>query len=176
MHSHRSRTPRATGQRRSRTPYKKNDPERKSSRCFEPSLRGHCRMGGRGWRSNARDRRRGNSSDRRFPIGSGQPSLSSPRVPGIEEFGVLRREDVKWRGHWVWARGTRATPFPPEGSDMATKERLAAMAASLCALCSGAMVLKLVEVDPSNGAVELRTYVCAECGHSGRYGVAAGDS
>ncbi len=57
---------------------------------------------------------------------------------------------------------------------MATKERLAAMAASLCALCSGAMVLKLVEV--AIPATELRTYVCAECGHSGRYGVAAGDS
>jgi hypothetical protein len=36
------------------------------------------------------------------------------------------------------------------------------------------MVLKLVEMDPSNGAVELRTYECAECGHSGRYGVDAG--
>jgi len=30
---------------------------------------------------------------------------------------------------------------------MATKERLAAMAASLCAVCSGAMVVKLVAPD-----------------------------
>ena len=44
---------------------------------------------------------------------------------------------------------------------MATKERLAAMAASLCAVCSGSMVIKLVEPDPSDGASELRTYVCA---------------
>ena len=56
---------------------------------------------------------------------------------------------------------------------MATKERLAAMAASLCAVCSGSMVIKLVEVDPSDGASELRTYVCAECGHRRTYSVAA---
>ena len=59
---------------------------------------------------------------------------------------------------------------------MATKERLAAMADSLCAVCSGAMVVALVEADPSNGAFELRTYVCAECGHSRTYSVAGGDS
>jgi hypothetical protein len=35
---------------------------------------------------------------------------------------------------------------------VATKERLAAMAASLCAVCAGAMVIKLVEADPSDGA------------------------
>jgi hypothetical protein len=58
---------------------------------------------------------------------------------------------------------------------MATKERLAAMAASLCAVCSGAMVLKLVTPDPRDGALELRTYTCAECGHSGTYSVASGD-
>ena len=52
---------------------------------------------------------------------------------------------------------------------MATKERQAAMAASRC-LCSGAMALKLVTPDPSDGALELRTYACAECGHSGTYG------
>ena len=57
---------------------------------------------------------------------------------------------------------------------MATKERLAAMAASLCAVCSGAMVVTLVEADPSNGASELRTYVCAECGHSRTYSVDSG--
>src|SRR5258708_36511989 len=57
---------------------------------------------------------------------------------------------------------------------MATKERLAAMAASLCAVCSGSMVIKLVEADPSDGASELRSYVSAECGHSGTYSVAAG--
>ena len=58
---------------------------------------------------------------------------------------------------------------------MATKERLAAMAASLCAVCSGAMVVKLVETNPINGALELRTYVCAECGHSATYSVDGGD-
>jgi hypothetical protein len=59
---------------------------------------------------------------------------------------------------------------------MATKERLAAMAASLCALCSGAMVLKFVQADPGNGAMELRTYACAGCGHSQTYSVNGGDS
>jgi ribosomal protein L32 len=58
---------------------------------------------------------------------------------------------------------------------VATKERLAAMAASLCAVCAGAMVVKLVEEDPSDGALELRTYVCAECGHSRTYSVDRGD-
>jgi hypothetical protein len=59
---------------------------------------------------------------------------------------------------------------------MATKERLAAMAASLCAVCSGSMVATLVEADPSDGASELRTYVCAECGHTRTYSVTAGSS
>jgi hypothetical protein len=59
---------------------------------------------------------------------------------------------------------------------VATKERLAAMAASLCAVCSGAMVLKLVKADSNNGALEFRTYVCATCGHSQTYSVTGGDS
>ena len=59
---------------------------------------------------------------------------------------------------------------------MATKERRAAMAASLCAVCSGAMVLEFVKTDPSNGALELRTYICRECGHSQTYSVDGGDS
>lgn len=59
---------------------------------------------------------------------------------------------------------------------MATKERLAAMAASRCAVCSWTMVLKLVQADPSNAAMELRTYVCADCGHSQTYSVSGGDS
>ena len=46
---------------------------------------------------------------------------------------------------------------------MATKERLAAMAASLCAVCSGVMVVKLVVPDPRDRALELRTYVCRVC-------------
>jgi hypothetical protein len=50
------------------------------------------------------------------------------------------------------------------------------MAASRCAVCSWAMVLKLVQADPSNAAMELRTYVCAECGHSQTYSVSGGDS
>jgi hypothetical protein len=54
---------------------------------------------------------------------------------------------------------------------MATKERLAAMAASLCAVCSGEMVVKLVAPDPRDGALELRTYACADCGHSRTYSV-----
>jgi hypothetical protein len=64
---------------------------------------------------------------------------------------------------------------PPKGKHVATKERLAAMAASLCAVCSGAMVFRFVEADPGNSAMELRTYVCAECGHSGTYRVDGGD-
>jgi hypothetical protein len=55
-----------------------------------------------------------------------------------------------------------------------TKERLAAMAASLCALCSGQMVLEREAADPSDAASELRTYVCADCGHARAYGVVAG--
>jgi hypothetical protein len=50
------------------------------------------------------------------------------------------------------------------------------MAASLCAVCSGSMLIKLVEADPSDGASELRTYVCAVCGHSGTYSVPAGNN
>jgi hypothetical protein len=59
---------------------------------------------------------------------------------------------------------------------MATKERLMAMAAARCAVCTGAMVLTLVEADPTNEALERRTYACADCGHSGTYSVDAGDS
>jgi len=59
---------------------------------------------------------------------------------------------------------------------MATKERLAAMAASRCAVCSGAMALTLVKVDSTNSALELRTYMCGECGHSQTYSVDGGDS
>jgi hypothetical protein len=50
------------------------------------------------------------------------------------------------------------------------------MAASHCAVCSGAMVLRLVEADPSDGAMELRTYECDACGHSQTYSVTGGDS
>jgi hypothetical protein len=50
------------------------------------------------------------------------------------------------------------------------------MAASLCAVCSGAMVLKLVKADPNNDALEFRTYVCAACGHSQTYSVNGGNS
>jgi hypothetical protein len=57
---------------------------------------------------------------------------------------------------------------------MATKERLAAMAASLCAVCSGSMVIKVVETDPSDRASELRSYMCSECGHTRTYSVPAG--
>jgi len=67
-------------------------------------------------------------------------------------------------------------PFLLKGHLVATKERLAAMAASLCAVCSGAMVLKLVKADPNNNALEFRTYVCAARGHSQTYSVAGGDS
>jgi C4-type Zn-finger protein len=59
---------------------------------------------------------------------------------------------------------------------VATKERIAAMAASRCAVCSAALMLKLVKADPHDSALELRTYVCAECGHSQTYTVDAGDS
>lgn len=56
---------------------------------------------------------------------------------------------------------------------MATKERLAAMAASLCARCSGAMIINLVAPDPNNGTLELRTYACDVCGHSQTYSVSS---
>ena len=59
---------------------------------------------------------------------------------------------------------------------MAIKERLAAMAASRCAVCSGAMAFTLVKADPTNSALELRTYLCGECGHGQTYSVDAGDS
>jgi hypothetical protein len=59
---------------------------------------------------------------------------------------------------------------------MVTKERLAAMAASRCAVCSGAMTLTVVKADPTNSALEFRTYLCEECGHSQTYSVDAGDS
>jgi hypothetical protein len=64
---------------------------------------------------------------------------------------------------------------PAKGHHVATKERLAAMAASLCAVCSGAMIVKLVAPDARDGALELRTYACAECGHSQTYSVESGD-
>lgn len=38
------------------------------------------------------------------------------------------------------------------------------------------MVLKLVKADPHDSALELRTYVCAACGHSQTYSVSGGDS
>ena len=50
------------------------------------------------------------------------------------------------------------------------------MAASRCAVCSGTMQFKLVTPDPSDGALELRTYMCSECGHSQTYSVDGGDS
>ncbi len=62
------------------------------------------------------------------------------------------------------------------GRPIATKERLAAMAASRCAVCSGAMVIKLVAADPGDVAMELRTYASAECGHSQTYSVDGGNS
>ena len=57
---------------------------------------------------------------------------------------------------------------------MATKERLAAMAASLCAVCAGPTVTSRVALDPTNSALELRTYVCADCGHSRTYSLDSG--
>jgi C4-type Zn-finger protein len=59
---------------------------------------------------------------------------------------------------------------------VATKERVAAMADSRCALCSAAMMLNLVREDPHDSTLELRTYVCADCGHSQTYSVEAGAS
>ena len=64
--------------------------------------------------------------------------------------------------------------FLLKGHLMATKERLAAMAASLCALCSGVMVATLVVPDPNNESGELRTYECAQCGHCRTYSVEGG--
>jgi C4-type Zn-finger protein len=56
---------------------------------------------------------------------------------------------------------------------MATKERLAAMATSRCALCAGGMVAELVMPDPHDSTLQLRTYVCAECGYRQTYSVDA---
>ena len=39
-----------------------------------------------------------------------------------------------------------------------------------------AMVLKFVKPDPSDGGLELRTYVCAACSHSQMYSVDGGNS
>jgi hypothetical protein len=50
------------------------------------------------------------------------------------------------------------------------------MAASRCAVYSGAMAFTLVKADPTNSALEFRTYMCRECGHSQTYSVDAGDS
>lgn len=49
------------------------------------------------------------------------------------------------------------------------------MAASRCAVCSGAMKLGLVKPNSGDDALELRTYACAECGHFQTYSVNAGD-
>jgi len=73
-------------------------------------------------------------------------------------------------------RALPSTTLPPKGHHVATNERLAAMAASRCAVCSGAMMIRLVEADPSDSAMELRTYECNACGHSQTYTVTGGDS
>jgi hypothetical protein len=62
-----------------------------------------------------------------------------------------------------------------KGRSMATKERLAAMGASLCAVCSGSMVVGLVVADPDDNRLQLRTYVCAECSHCQTYSVDGDD-
>ena len=59
--------------------------------------------------------------------------------------------------------------------DVATKERLAEMAASLLRVMLGRMVITLVVSDPGDSALELRSYACAECGHSRTYSVDGGD-
>jgi len=57
---------------------------------------------------------------------------------------------------------------------MATKERLAAMAASLCAVCSGQMMISDVAPSSQDGELELRTYACTDCGHTRTYSVDVG--
>jgi hypothetical protein len=73
----------------------------------------------------------------------------------------------------AWIKGNDVSA---KGHHVATKERLAAMAGSLCAVCSGMMVVKLVVPEPRDIALELRTYVCAECGHSRTYSVDSGET
>ncbi len=51
-----------------------------------------------------------------------------------------------------------------------------AMAAARCAECFGAMVLALVEADPTNATLERRAYASADCVHRQTYCVDAGDS
>jgi hypothetical protein len=56
---------------------------------------------------------------------------------------------------------------------MATKERLAAMAASLCAVCSGSMIPTLVKTDPSDDTSELRTERDGALPYAGRVSISA---
>jgi hypothetical protein len=109
-------------------------------------------------------------------VGKGAHVHGGDRNASADSIGFLAAAATR-RAPVTAFGGVRLTgPTTAEGDNMATKERLAAMAASLCAVCSGSMVIKLVEADPSDGASELRTYVCAECGHSGIYSVPAGNN
>jgi hypothetical protein len=63
-----------------------------------------------------------------------------------------------------------------KGTPMASKSDRWPWAAARCVVCSGAMVLTLVEADPTNAALERGAYACADSGHSQTYCVDAGDS
>jgi hypothetical protein len=68
-----------------------------------------------------------------------------------------------------------ATPFPAKGITWLRRSDWPPWRPPLCAVCSGAMVVELVLPDPQDGALELRTYACAECGHSQTYSVVGGN-
>lgn len=89
--------------------------------------------------------------------------MTNVRAFDLSEYFILRR-----------VAGAAEIVHGAKGRTMPTKERLAAMAASHCGVCSGAMAGKLVAADPNNPALELRTYECSECGHSCTYSVDAG--
>ena len=85
-----------------------------------------------------------------------------------------RRRSAGLGASMFGSRKNSGSAFLLKGHLMATKERLAAMAASLCALCSGGMVATLVVPDPNNESWKLRTYECAQCGHCRTYSVEEG--
>lgn len=112
-----------------------------------------------------------------------EATTPNPAVVGLESImlrPLVAREDISQQtdaalvNRHPHAHMSMSFTWSTERASMATKERLAAMAASLCAVCSEAMVAKLVTPDPTDGALELRTYACVGCGHSRTYSVDSG--
>jgi hypothetical protein len=100
-----------------------------------------------------------------------RPPLATRRTldPGSSPSAILAPAAIL-RGS---ANGTKRQQRPP----LLPLQRAAGRdAASLCALCSGVMVAKLVMPDPNNDSREPRTYECAQCGHCRTYSVEGGSS